>query len=371
MIAFCRLLILIALAGVSTVATAAAKGASSGRDFKGWEVVCDNVKRCAAIGADEDNTRLVVWLWRDAGPDGAMKLQVAADKPLRADQMRLDGHAFRFDPSKAKAWQDKTAQTYAYRLATEDPATISAWIEAAHDAHMMSFGDPAASGTPGVSLAGLSAALLAIDDMQGRVGTVTAWRRAGAAPASSVPAANPLPVVKAAPPVPDLSAAEQHRLIDATYASVHADVEQCDADNGATDDTKGLHDGSRAVALSASEALVSLACGDTSAYNDVSLWYRVRRAPPFAAKPLALPGNTGTGDDGDSVPRNQLTGAFYNTSEGGLISFDRARSMGDCGDSTTWAFDGTNFVLASDRFEGACIGLLMNDWPSVYRTKTQ
>ncbi|MFP6560630.1 DUF1176 domain-containing protein [Paraburkholderia sp. B3] len=375
---FRRWLVLIVLAGAScalaTTAAAAAttaKSTASVRDFKGWEVVCDNVKRCAAVGADEDNPSLVVWLWRDAGPDGAMKLQLAADKPLRADQLRFDGRAFRIDASKTKAWQDKTAQTYAYRFATEDTATVSAWIEAARDAHTMSFGDPAASVTPGISLAGLSAALLAVDDMQGRVGTVTAWRRAGAAPASSVPAAKPLPVVKGAPPVPDLSAAEQRRLIDVTFASVHAEVEQCDADNGATDDTKGPHDGSRAVALSANEALVSLACGDGSAYNNASLWYRVHRTAPFAVKPLALPGNTGTGDDGDSVPRNQLTGAFYNTDEGGLISFDRARSVGDCGDSMTWVFDGANFVLAGDRFEGACVGLLMDDWPWVYRTKRQ
>ncbi|MBF3411149.1 DUF1176 domain-containing protein [Burkholderia pseudomallei] len=342
------------------------------RDFKGWEVVCDNVKRCVAEGADQDDPSLIIWLWRDAGPDGAMKLQVAAKKPFDASQMRLDSHSFRIDPSKSKAWRDENVETDAYRFATEDASVISAWVGLARDAGTMSFGDPAMPGTPRISLTGLSAALLAIDDVQGRVGTVTAWRRQGAAPASSVPVAKPLPIAKPAKPALDLSSAEQRRLVNATFARFRADVERCDAGLGDPDDKTVPRQGSAGVALSASEALVSLGCGDSTAYNDTSLWYRVNRQSPFAAKPLDLEENTGTADpDEEPSPRNQLTGAGFDSSRGELVSFERVRSVGDCGASTAWIFDGANFVLAEERFQGTCSGFLMDDWPWLYRTKTR
>ena len=100
-----------------TMATAGAKSDPSYvRDFKGWGVVCDNVKRCIAEGVDDNDPSLVVWLWRDTGPDGMVKLQVAADKPFGADQTRLDGHSFRIDPLKSKAWRDENVQTDHHRL---------------------------------------------------------------------------------------------------------------------------------------------------------------------------------------------------------------------------------------------------------------
>ncbi|WP_156162435.1 DUF1176 domain-containing protein [Burkholderia sp. MSHR3999] len=354
----------------STLAAAGSKSDQSYvRDFKSWEVVCDNVKRCVAEGADDNDPSLVAWLWRDAGPDDLVKLQVAADKPFSADQMRLDGRPFRIDPSKSKAWHDENVQTYPYRLATEDASVVAAWVEAARDAGTMSFGAPAATDAPRISLAGLSAALLAIDDVQGRVGTVTAWRRKGAAPTSSVPAAMTLPIVGPAKPGPDLSTAEQRRLVNATYARFRADVDRCDGGLDDPDDKNAPRQGSAAVALSASEALVSLGCGDSTAYNDTSLWCRVNRQTPFSAKRLDLGENTGVGNNDDPRPRNALTGAGYDSSRGELVSFERVRSVGDCGASTTWIFDGAKFVLAEKRFQGACSGLFMDDWPWLYRTK--
>ncbi|WP_206951990.1 DUF1176 domain-containing protein [Trinickia acidisoli] len=339
-------------------------------DFKGWEVVCDNVTRCTAEGTDDSGSgnSLVVWLQRDAGPDGAAKLQIAADTPLDANRMRLDGHPFAVDRSKWTLWQDKDAQTYGYRLATEDAGTVSAWVAAARDAGTVSFGDPAAAATPKLSLAGLSAALLAIDDRQGRIGTVTAWRRAGSSPASAVPVAKPLPVIGPATPGPSLSDAERQRLIKSTFAQFHADVDRCDVGLD-DDDVKGaLRHGSTAGALSDSEALVSLGCGDSSAYNPTSLWYRVSRHSPFSAKPFA-PGEDAKSGNDDDAPPNQLTSADYDASKGEFEIFDRVRGIGDCGDLMTWIFDGAKFVMARRRFEGACAGVFVDDWPSLYRTK--
>ncbi|TKC80182.1 DUF1176 domain-containing protein [Trinickia terrae] len=363
-------------AASSSLALAAPKADPSIlRDFKSWEVACDNVKRCAVEGVNGDDPDpekdVVVWLWRDAGPDGRMQLEIAAEKPVGADQMRFDGHAFGTDPSKWKTWRPEHAQSYGSRLGTDDASVIAAWVNAARDARTISFGDPAAAGARKLPLAGLSAALLAVDDVQGRVGTVTAWRRAGAAPASSVPAALPLPVVRPAAPVPEMSKAEQQRLIDATFKKFRADVKRCYVGDD-DEPLKAAPQGSAAAALSASEAVVTLGCADTS-YNDTTLWYRVSRQPPFTGKRLDISQDANTDPDPDGEPplKNALMGAGYDSSRRSLESFERVHSPGDCGAVTKWIFDGANFVLAEIRAQGTCAGFFSDDWPWVYRTKSK
>lgn len=341
-------------------------------DFKNWEVVCDNVKRCVVQGANDEageGEEVVVWLSRDAGPDGGMRLEVASGKAVSADQMRIDARAFSTDPAKWKTWQADSAQSYGRRMATNDVSVITAWVSAARDAQTMSLGDPAAAHARKLSLAGLSAALLAVDSVQGRVGTVTAWRRAGTAPASSVPAPLPLPGVPRAAPAPQMSAAEQQRLVDATFTRFQADVQGCymGDDEGPL---KAAPKGSGAQALSASDALVMLDCADPS-YNGASLWYRVSRKPPFDGTRLQLNGNAGVGADTDSGEQlsNGLAGARYDPGQRSLESFERERGIGDCGAVTRWIFDGTKFVLAARRIQGQCAGIDVDDWPSLYRTR--
>lgn len=356
------------------MAMATPKGDSSFYgDFKNWEVVCDNVKRCVVQGANgeakDEGEELVVWLWRDAGPDGNMRLEIAADRPLRPDQIRIDGHAFDTDSSRWKTWQPKYAQSYGRRLGTDDASVIAAWVDAARDAKTLSLSAPTTAGARKLSLGGLSAALLAVDDVQGRVGTVTAWRHPGAAPASSVPAVLPLPVVRPAAPVPEMSRAEQRALVDATFEKFRADVQRCymGDDDGPL---QAAPQASAAQALLASEALVTLDCADPS-YNGASLWYRVLRRPPFAGTPLELnrDANTHADPDSEPLPGNALVGARYDPEQHSLESFERVRGVGDCGAMTRWIFDGAKFVLAERRIQGECVGLDADDWPWLYRTK--
>ena len=116
----------------SSIVMAAPKGDSSFYgDFKNWEVVCDNVKRCVVEGTmDEakEGEAVVVWLWRDAGPEGRMRLEIAAGGPVGADQIRIDAHAFDTDSSKWKTWQPEYAQSYGRRLGTDDTSVITAWV---------------------------------------------------------------------------------------------------------------------------------------------------------------------------------------------------------------------------------------------------
>ncbi|WP_175724569.1 DUF1176 domain-containing protein, partial [Burkholderia ambifaria] len=128
---------------------------------------------------------------------------------------------------------NEDGDVYPFRIRTSDPTTVDAWLTMSHNAQMVSFGDPAAARTPRVSLSGLNAALLLIDDTQGRIGTVTALLRKGTRPASSVPAAPALPPAPVpAPRVADLTPAEQRPLVDAVFDKFSGNVKRCVADAG-------------------------------------------------------------------------------------------------------------------------------------------
>jgi hypothetical protein len=353
---------------IASPAWAASKRAAASdgfsKTFGSWTVTCDNVRRCVAQGVDADapEPNLIVWLTREAGPDGAVRLEFAGAGPVDVGRMRIDGGAFATDPAKWRVRRDADDEVYPQRAGTGDAQVVAAWIGAARDAKTLALGD--ALHAP---LAGLSAALLAIDDAQGRIGTVTAWRRAGAASAASVPPARALPVIRAAPPAPPLSDAEQHRLVAATLAAFRAQIKDCDGDIDA-DARKQARLGNSAAALSADEALVSIGCGMGGAYNDLSLWYRVRRAGPLSGRPVELEGAEG---DDASQPPNALVGAGYAAERRRLFSFDRVRGVGDCGDQTEWVFDGARFVKAGEQVEGVCVGVGVDAWPWLYRTRRE
>ncbi|WP_419687703.1 DUF1176 domain-containing protein [Burkholderia theae] len=342
------------------------------RDFKSWSVVCDNGNRCIAEShaddIDDARTSLILRVTRDAGPDAPASLDIFASAPLDLRTARVDGRPFDAMPAQWHASGDKTNDdVHPFRIRTSDPATVAAWLAAARNAQLLSFGDPASAQTARTPLSGWSAALLLIDDTQGRVGTVTALLRPGTRPASSVPAAPALPpAIAPAPPVADLSAAEQRPLVDAVLAKFGSDVKQCAAD---VEDEMSAGDRrkmSRAVAISADEALVAIPCQTSSMYNHTDLWYRVRRTAPYAPTAMNFGENANAGLDSASSA-NELTEAGYNSANATLSSKVRLRSAGDCGSTASWIFDGRRFVLHDIATHGTCNGLFQDQWPRLYR----
>ncbi|WP_322022428.1 DUF1176 domain-containing protein [Burkholderia sp. BCC1977] len=348
---------------------------SVARDFKNWSVVCDNTNRCVADGGNDDiddtRTSLVVRLTRDAGPDARPSLDIFASAPLDLRTARADGQPFDAVPAEwhavAKAGNEDD-DVYPFRLRTSDPATVDAWLTLSHNARMVSFGDPAAAQTPRVSLSGLNAALLLIDDTQGRIGTVTALLRKGTRPASSVPAAPALPPAPVpAPRVADLTPAEQRPLVDAVFDRFSGNVKRCAADAGDEMSAQDRRKTATATAISTTDAIVSIPCQTSSAYNHTDLWYRVHRTAPYAPTPLDFGEHASAGLDPASFA-NQLTEASYDPVHAMLSSLDRVRGAGDCGSSASWVFDGRRFVLNDVAMHGTCNGLFQDQWPRLYRT---
>ncbi|AFQ51457.1 DUF1176 domain-containing protein [Burkholderia cepacia] len=348
---------------------------SVARDFKNWSVVCDNANRCVAEAGNDDiddaRTSMIVRLTRDAGPDARPLLEIFASTPVDLRTARADGQPFDAVPAE---WHAATRtgsgddDVYPFRTHTSDPTTVDAWLTVSHNAQMLSFGDPAAAQAPRVSLSGLSAALLLIDDTQGRIGTVTALLHKGTRPASSVPAAPALPPAPVpAPRVADLTPAEQRPLVDAVFDKFGGNVKRCAADAGDEMSTRDRRKTATAIAISAADAIVSIPCQTSSAYNHTDLWYRVHRTAPYAPAPLDFGEHASAGLDPASFA-NQLTEASYDPAHATLSSLDRVRSAGDCGSSASWVFDGRRFVLNDVAMHGACNGLFLAQWPRLYRT---
>ena len=127
--------------------------------FKDWAVACDNTRHCEAVAyqsEESDSAPVVLWLSRDAGPDAPVRVQVDMDESedpkqlsLRLGTTTLKGISRGQDLSPTH-----TKQLLAHVLAGQT----------------LTLADGAKRWE--LSLAGSHAALLKMDDVQGRVGTV-------------------------------------------------------------------------------------------------------------------------------------------------------------------------------------------------------
>lgn len=347
-----------AAAAVALGAFAAPPAVPAYREFKDWVVACDNARRCDARLAPEsgDPSDLRLAISRFAGPEGTAQIELNADKPLPPQALQLDGKPIDAadQPGPKSAWQDDGEG--GNRLEEEPALRLGRQLAQGRSLTVQTRQAPVR-----LSLDGLAAALLFMDDVQGRVGTVTAWRDPGSAPASRVPPEPSLPVLGAAPvppPLPDADAfAARVRSRNAALLA-----QRCDTARGAP---AGMVD--QALPLTASEALVMLNCWN-GAYQSAALVLRVPRNAPENARPVSLPAVPG------GLPRSKaddpavLSEPFYDPETGALTTYAKGRGIGDCGYALGWVFDGAVFRAASRDEQRRCAGA-PGDWPTLYRTR--
>lgn len=348
------------LALIATVAAAApalAAGQATSfpiyKEFKDWQVACDNGGRCEAKGFQkeedigDDGKVALIRITRNPGPDGAVTLSLESEQPFTADSLAADGKRL----PKAQGWTDAPPNEYLHQWDLKDPRQVASVLAALRNAKTAQLGEEdKAAGT--VSLEGMTAALLAMDEAQGRIGTVTALARPGTAPATTVPPGPALPVLAAPPPAPaPLSEAKARAIAEATRTAQTATLKAQDCFEDAKRDS--------AIALTATEALVQLQCIQ-GPYQSGYVLFQVPVDDPKAGRPVALP-----------VPLGEATSSLvdpdYNPTAGTLASSARGRGPGDCGDSTVWAFDGRSFQVKSYSRQDSCRGL-PGDWPTLWRT---
>ncbi|EJZ18758.1 DUF1176 domain-containing protein (plasmid) [Rhizobium sp. Pop5] len=320
--------------------------------YKSWLVVCDNGLTCEAKGFEEltigtPDMRFV----RAAGPDAVTEVTLSVPFSTGLDHFQADGEPLHFG-SSWKLSRDGDLTT----ISTKDPAAVKELLSDLRNDTKIEIGDDKAA----IPLDGMVAALLHMDDRQGRVGGVTALIKTGAAPASKVPAPPALPVIKRRKIDITLSDAEKQRLLERVKSAGKAayEREQCE-----TDATGEALDAD-AYPLDTNHALVLIPC-IMGAYQGSSLVFIVPMkgdGVPILFQPQ-LPLGAGEG------PTTLFVEPGFDTNTGSLQMAGRGRGVADCGLSAEWVWDGAEFKLAEASFQSSCGGSQAVDWPILYRSR--
>lgn len=330
------------------------------REFRDWRAACDNGNRCVAWGGSDNGWIRVAM---DAGPDALPSVYIGswafgdADKAPETLKLKIDGREF------------------AVRGGPQDAASVAANAQRARAviaALPASRSLALASGNQTADLpsSGISAALLWIDERQGRLDTTTALLRRGARPASAVPAAPALP---RAIPAPAVSQAgfegasnpledEPRGLKVPAAIEAREEVKTCRSENN-----EYLNAAVLAARLDGQTVLWGIPCG-SGAYNATYVLYLARPDGSNVRK-ANLP-ERAPRTEGDLGGQEQwLVNPIYNAERRTLTVFPRGRGLGDCGTITTWTWTTGGFTLSEERSMGDCWGMTSDVWPTLWRTQ--
>lgn len=340
-------------------------------EYGSWLVACDNILTCEAKGfvqGDDDVTSTMpdnrpingsvdLRFLRDAGPDGVIEVRLIAGFLFDLVDLRVDGRPLLLD---RLAWAFSTQDGITI-LSGKRPEAVAAFVAQLRNGTMLQVRDGI------VPLNGLSAALLHMDDRQGRVDGATALIRTGTKPASAVP---PAPLLPSVPPA--------HRSIVLTRkerAYLMAWTERTQAKLIKKQSCDGLDKGTNSLletevyGLDKNNVLILFGCS-MAAYQGASLVFVVPRTGNGQPEPATLPSPVlikgDTGDAGSIV-----TSPDFDVATGTFTDFYKGMGLAYCGASHEWRWDDHHFVLTRMTFQLGCGGSMSGDWPVLYRSKGQ
>lgn len=336
-------------------AMAPAAAQSQSKTFRDWIAGCDNLRSCTALSLPDETAETVGFLKleRPGGPGGAvsLSLKLVGEKlklPL-AVGLTLDGVPFPVG-GKPLAATLEDVETACIVFSEADTATL---IAAARKATKLSAS--LAGKSYAISLAGSVAAMLWIDEQQGRLNTVTALIRKGPAAASTVPPPPALPVITARATGPALAEAAAKALGASLRKHLKAsDPDVCEEDDGARYNTD------RAWQLDGGRRLIGLYCG-SGAYNILTGYWLVTGDAVASARKLAFAENE----------NNILINSDFMPETGQLLYFAKGRGIGDCGGAGTYAWTGSDFALTALSTMGECRQLSSDDWLVLFRSEVK
>ena len=322
------------------------------KTLKSWTVACDNTRQCTAIsnGESVDGSPLTIRILREAGPgapvhlalisalelNGASPALILDGKPLETKVQPVQG-----DGEGEPDWTAEGAEGMALVDELRNGTQLSISLPDGDDAL--------------TDLSGLSASLLLIDSVQGRLDTQGALIRRGKRAESEVPPAPLAPSISGFSHTEPMSAQDASRIGDAVLASTRNDWKDDIGEN--------VPPSAEVFALDAQTALVIVQtwCG---AYNCGYLLYKTPRATPQNAVAFKV----------DPLPVKDLgadpSGAVgYDPETGELNSFNRGRGIGDCGVNQSWRYDGEGFRPSYLAIMGSCSGVSVDFWPVLWRTR--
>ena len=348
------------LLGAGLLAVLSATHASAGiKGFRDWTAVCDNLRACSAYGFDAElSGNSFLRIERGGAADSIPRITIAVDAGkdvkfmLAFDEPGLAGL-----PTEAISGEANANDDYK-RLVIAEPQAVAAALASLRKAKTLVITRIDPAGAPPsdpikseISLSGLAAALLWIDDQQKRVGTVTALIGRGDKPATAVPAVPTLPVVVAAKravgPVPQKAPA-------AVIAKARAVCED-----------KKISEADDANRLGARDVMYWFRCADQSgAYNMVNALVIDSPGKPVRIAEFRFPPGWGA-DVHSYTPIN----AGFDEETQTLSTLDKGRGLGDCGSTSDWVWDGQAFRMILSKTMPECHGMLQDDWPVLYRAE--
>lgn len=336
---------------------------SESRQFHQWYAVCDNGNACATYSGGSTGWFKIAL---DAGPGGHPLIQVGM---WPDGTENLPGPLVVVIDGKRHATTPSTDGSYSASISGDAARAVVVDLAAGRTLTLT-----AGSQAVEVPTAGSSAAMLWIDERQGRLDTVTALVRRGQKSAATVPTAPDRPVIIAAPAVSQTGFKAALDPVDSDKPTPNAvppapleavpRVKQCRAD---TSFNEYLQKAVTASRLDATTELWGIPC-DGGAYNFSYAYYLT--GPGGTNPRLALfpdvDGRTTPTAEGES---DLLVNPTYDPNTRILSAFAKGRGLGDCGVSQSWTWTGEAFVLNREQVMADCWGMSSDFWPTTYRSR--
>jgi hypothetical protein len=332
------------------------------REFRDWSIGCDNRRDCLAIGfsGQGGGGEGGLGVARAADPDAAPQLWIAFARFDDGDV--VDGAVVEISTDAgpigtATIGRDLVARDDDRRnFAIRDEALQRAILEAVRRASRLRFAVRGGDRSTDISLDGASASLLFMDDVQRRVGTVTALVRRGDRPASAVPAAPTLPRP------PETTRDPRWRPVPSAVPNpvrqraLQSD-DSCDVDREERPEVTALG------RLTADLVLVQAFCL-RGAYN-YSYRYLLWNDRTGRLTPVAFPVPEGV----ENAEAGILTNPDFDATSLSISQFAKGRGLGDCGTASEWRWDGRAFRIVRYQTMPRCQGLMADDWFTLHRSE--
>jgi hypothetical protein len=326
--------------------------------FQDWYVACDNTRHCEAQGYNteqSDQLPVALIIRRDAGGSGASEFRIrvgdfptddredASPSPdpqapamLQVGGLHLPLHhpTVNLPTAGLPAAPSPTEDADDYLLSSDQVRRLIPMFRSLDHLTLES-----SHQTWTISLLGARAALLKMDDLQGRVGTTTAWVRTGPKGASEVPRSAVIPTLRPQPTMPNHGDDAQwaQRVQNALQALVHED---CPLLDDAEVQPEGVW------RLDEHRLMVVLPCLRGAYQGWSSAWMVRDDTLPIKPVPVIFSDIPGT-------PPSEQHGAtslfIERTKQGWLVASSAAkgRGLGDCWDTREWVWTGQKFELTA------------------------
>lgn len=305
------------------------------RQFGDWQVSCSNYNRCTAFGKAPAEGGWVRIL-RDPGPDGRTRIHFDIGWGGGEPRAAIDGAPVtNREDLELGGFEASAPLTVARDMAGGSVMTIEDGSAAA-----------------AVSLRGVTAALLWIDERQGRLDTPTAFIRVGDRPLTEIPSPPDPPDVHTAPFVDQAGFGDSPPPLPAVIEAL-PEVAICREETAFSEQVQA---GIVAARLDGDTVLWGVPC-IAGAYNiGLRFWTRDGEGAP---SPVHFPSPV-------QGPADELINPEYDPATRTMVAFARGRGLGDCGLIQHWTWTTDGFQLTREAEMPECFGVPPDFWPVLW-----